>query len=100
MIVPPPPLPCPTAPQLILLQTARPGEFEQFGADDGGELRRQRHVPDTPRRAPGPIAGLGPAKRTDSLRRRRSRTVLIKAESDTLVTAEISIAAAASIGDL
>jgi hypothetical protein len=29
MIVPPPPLPCPTAPQLILL-------------DGGGELRRQR----------------------------------------------------------
>ena len=42
MIVPP--LPCPIAPQLILLQTARPGEFEQFGADDGGELRRQRPV--------------------------------------------------------
>jgi len=47
-----------------------------------------------------PVAGLGPARRTDSLRRRRSRTVLIKREADTLVTAEISIAAAASIGGL
>ena len=47
MIVPP--LPCPVRSRRSssyrtwgLLQTARPGEFERFGADDGGELRRQR----------------------------------------------------------
>jgi hypothetical protein len=81
MIVPPPPLPCPTAPQLILLQTARPGEFEQFGADDGGELRRPAAVLHSPESVPVPDAGLGPATRTDWLRRRRSRTVLIEPEA-------------------
>ena len=77
-----PPLPCPIAPQLILLQTARPGEFEQFGADGGGELRRQRPVPHTRRRAPGAGRGLGRVKRTSWLRRTRSRIVLIKPEAD------------------
>jgi hypothetical protein len=76
-----PPLPCPTAPQLILLQTARPGEFEQFGADDGGELRRQRPVLHSPESVPVPDGGLGPATQTDWLRRRRSRTVLIEPEA-------------------
>jgi hypothetical protein len=76
MIVPP--LPCPVRSRRGssnrrwgLLQTARPGELERFVADDGGELRQQR-----------PVAGLGPATRTNWLRRMRSRTVLIKPEAD------------------
>jgi hypothetical protein len=76
MIVPP--LPCPVRSRRSsssrtwgLLQTARPGELERFVADDGGELRQQR-----------PVAGLGPATRTNWLRRMRSRTVLIKPEAD------------------
>jgi len=57
MIGSPPPLPCPTAAQLILLQTVRPGEFEQFGAEgvgDGGSGRTTHSpesVPSKPRRS-------------------------------------------------
>ena len=36
----------------------------------------------SPESVPAPVAGLGPARRTDSLRRRRSSTVLIKPEAD------------------